>query len=133
MRDHVVPPVLCQSEDFDHGIAKEYHVWDSLDIRQMRHMRRPFGDRWGAEKDRKRYFMQRRPNLYFEHFVSLYRPGITLTADVTPSCSGLKPKRLKLIREGFLARGRGSWHVALTSRSRSSSGTRFAGSRVPFA
>lgn len=96
---------LCQNDNFDTGIAKEYHIWDGLDVPQMRHKRRPFKDRWGEEKDKKRYFMQRRPDLYFDFFTSLFRPGINITADITPSYSGLKPKRLHFIREGFRKRG----------------------------
>lgn len=96
---------LCQDESFDTGIAKEYHIWDGLDVRQMRHKRRPFSDRWGEEKDKKRYFMQRRPDRYFDYFTSLFRPGITLTADITPSYSGLKQRRLHFIREQFHLRG----------------------------
>lgn len=96
---------LCQNESFDTGVAKEYHIWDGLDVPQMRHKRRPFSDLWGEEKNKRRYLMQRRPDRYFDYFTSLFRPGIALTADITPAYSGLKMERLLFIREGFRKRG----------------------------
>lgn len=86
------------------GPFKEYHVWDARTLpacRQFRH--RLFGRN---PKNRLLARMQRVPALYFRHFAGLLdRPGVHLTADITPSYSGLSPDTLRLIRDGFARRG----------------------------
>jgi len=81
---------LCQSQTFAKGDAKEYHVWDRLDIPLLQHL-------GGAVRKK----MQNNQNFYFDYFSDLMSSGKLLTADITPSYSGLKAQRLNKIKQGF--------------------------------
>lgn len=84
---------LCQSDIFAEGEAKEYHIWDRLDIPLLQHL--------GAELRAKMY---RSPDFYFDYFDGLMSGSKLITADITPSYSGLKAERLKQIKHSFSLR-----------------------------
>lgn len=98
---------LNQSERFNGGLAKEYHVFDVLDYPELISRRR--AGLWkrlaGSKTERLRFDMQHRPSRYFNYFKDLYRGGVTLSADITPSYSGLGAERLSFIRDQFDRRG----------------------------
>lgn len=101
----------------DLGQLKEYHIWDALtvphcsdfDFRKapltprewLRLAKRDLLGR--AQQDpvlRRR--IQRKPETYFSYFADrLAAPGISLTADITPSYSALSVPVLERIRNGF--------------------------------
>lgn len=97
---------LSRQASFDGGFAKEYHIWDALDVPLKksamvgRHQRLLCG-----KKGQERYKMQQHTAYYFDYFLSLYTNGATLSADITPSYSGLGIPRLRYIREQFCQRG----------------------------
>ncbi len=96
---------LAENENFCGGIAKEYHVWDAHDIPVMRHKKGNVLHLLRGEKKAERYRMQRSSDQYFNYFAALFGDGIDLTADITPSYSGLGPERLAFIRDQFAKRG----------------------------
>lgn len=85
---------LRQSKLFAAGDAKEYHIWDRLDIPLLQHL--------GANIRRK---LKQSPNFYFDYFEKLISNDCNLTADITPSYSGLKADRLKYIKQNFASKG----------------------------
>lgn len=92
------------SEGVRMGPFKEYHVWDAATLDACRDFRRPLWSR-GAQ-NRLQALMQRVPYVYFEHFRRLLdAPDVRLTADITPSYSGLSADTFKRIRAGFGRRG----------------------------
>lgn len=92
------------SEGVRMGPFKEYHVWDAATLDACRDFRRPLWSR-GAQ-NRLQALMQRVPYVYFEHFRRLLdAPDVRLTADITPSYSGLSADTFKRIRAGFRRRG----------------------------
>lgn len=92
------------SEGVRMGPFKEYHVWDAATLDACRDFRRPLWSR-GAQ-NRLQALMQRVPFVYFEHFRRLLdAPDVRLTADITPSYSGLSADTFKRIRAGFGRRG----------------------------
>lgn len=94
------------SEGVRMGPFKEYHVWDAATLDACRDFRRPLWSR-GAQ-NRLQAVMQRVPYVYFEHFRRLLdTPDVRLTADITPSYSGLSADTLGRIRAGFVKRGIG--------------------------
>lgn len=110
---------LGGSAQVDLGFAKEYHVFDALDLDfaadylRKAHLRarrarknRPRGDPKRASAVLWRRFHSN-PEAYFDYFRDLLRrdPEIRLTADITPSYAGLSAERFAFIRQGFEARG----------------------------
>ena len=91
--------LLSQDAHFAAGLMKEYHVWDALDIPVL------YGNRTrpihGNEARKIRHAMQNREGFYFEYFSSLLEGPATITADITPSYSGLSLWRLARIKAGF--------------------------------
>jgi hypothetical protein len=100
---------LAQFEFFDGGFAKEYHVWDALDLPLLRTTLAPKPSLFDMTLRRSqalRYKMQNETQFYFEYFGSLYDDtNIRLSADITPSYCGLSKDRLDFIRGGFEQRG----------------------------
>jgi hypothetical protein len=95
---------LSQSPRFCKGIAKEYHVWDALDIPlQKKNKVKKIWFNSNAIQTA-RYAMQNNPNVYFEYFSSLYSSKKSIAADITPSYSGLKANRLEEIKNRFIKR-----------------------------
>jgi hypothetical protein len=105
---------LAQSPRFARGFVKEYHVWDALDLDALRRhkVRRlktlfPF-DRFGGAPVRAarklRYRMQNEEDFYFDYFASLLDGERRITADITPSYSGLGTGRLATIKRRFESR-----------------------------
>ena len=90
---------LKSFSNFNAGITKEYHIWDALDIKCLstNKINLPRND-----KQTIRFKMQNDKTFYFEYFNSLFSEKINLTADITPSYSGLKKERLKIIKDSFL-------------------------------
>lgn len=95
---------LQNSDGFVGGFAKEYHIWDAIDIDVMRHYRCGLRDRLAGGKKAKRYQLQKHPMRYFDYFESLTRDGAKIVADVTPSYSGLEEERLSFIENHFAQR-----------------------------
>lgn len=92
------------SEGVRMGPFKEYHVWDAATLPACREFRRPLLSR-GAQ-NRLAALMQRVPTAYFEHFRRLLdAPDVRLTADITPSYSGLSAATFQKIHKGFARRG----------------------------
>lgn len=97
---------LGQCDNFQGGFAKEYHIWDAVDVPILKNHLVGFARMTvGGDKARQRRKMQRSPNSYFDYFTSLYGGGINLSADITPSYSGLDVNRLRFVRDGFADRG----------------------------
>jgi hypothetical protein len=95
---------LMQNKTFARGFAKEYHIWDAIDL--------PILSRYQVKKsffssvnNKKRYKMQTDKNFYFEYFNSLYKNEVEITADITPAYSGLNSSRLSFIKQQFEERG----------------------------
>ena len=89
---------LMNQENFNGGFLKEYHIWDALDIPILS---RNKIIKYENKSQKLRYRMQTEQNFYFEYFDSLYSDLINLTADITPSYSGLTKKRLEVIKTSF--------------------------------
>ncbi len=87
------------------GFAKEYHIWDATDILPMRHFIGRRIDILSGGKKAQRYRMQKDTRRYFDYFEGLLRDGAKLTADITPSYSGLGVERLWFIKDEFAKRG----------------------------
>lgn len=109
---------LRGSSQVDLGMAKEYHVFDALDLdfaapyakKARARARRALngkGDPGKAAEALRRLEFQLDPESYFDYFQFLLArdPGVRLTADITPSYAGLSAERFGFIREGFLRRG----------------------------
>ena len=99
---------LQQSQIFDGGFEKEYHIWDAIDIPLLGYNqeRKPgLLSRITRGKRYKRHIMQTDEDEYFDYFTSLYDDQIGLTADITPSYSALSSTRMSKISEGFRERG----------------------------
>ena len=98
---------LQQSEKFDGGELKEYHIWDAIDIPIMSYniVKRPGLIRNMLDKSNYlRYRMQTDNESYFDYFESIFSDTVTITADITPSYSGLQKSRLSSIYSGFKQR-----------------------------
>ncbi len=89
---------LESQSNFKSGIAKEYHIWDALDINILgrNKINIPINDEQTIQMK-----MQKDKTFYFEYFNSLFSEKINLTADITPSYSGLKKERLEMIKDSF--------------------------------
>lgn len=97
---------LCQSEYFATGPAKEFHVWDRRDISLFKEKRLKLNLRTLLSRSRYvRYQMENSEDFYFSYFDNLMKRNKTITADITPSYSGLNSERLDYIKQKFLARG----------------------------
>tara|TARA_Y100000768_G_scaffold83991_1_gene60038 strand:+ start:156 stop:989 length:834 start_codon:yes stop_codon:yes gene_type:complete len=98
---------LQQSEKFDGGKLKEYHIWDAIDIPILSYniVKRPGLVRNILDKSNYlRYRMQTDNESYFDYFESIFSDTVTITADITPSYSGLQKTRLRSIHSGFKER-----------------------------
>jgi len=96
---------LCQSDVFAEGHVKEYHVWDRVDIPLFESERARLNLVTLLNSNRRRaYRMENSDSFYFEYFDKLMGKDKFLAADMTPSYSGLRAKRLELIRKNFSAR-----------------------------
>lgn len=99
---------LSESPLFHEGFTKEYHIWDGVDVPLLRRnkvstFRRLLDFRKNSVLA-KRYAMQRDSDSYFDYFDSLYSGKTPIAADITPSYSGLKAKRLLDIKTKFAER-----------------------------
>ena len=93
-------------ESVDTGMTKEYHVWDALDVPECARFEVGPVESALSQRNRIRRSMQTDPEQYFTYFEQiLHQPGITVTADITPSYSALKAPRLSQIFDGFRKRG----------------------------
>ena len=80
---------LCQSDTFGEGYAKEYHVWDSVDIPLFEGMRAKLNLHTASSPQQMRsYQMENSASYYFDYFDSLMSKDKFLSADITPSYSG---------------------------------------------
>ena len=113
LHDHVSSSPECAA-----GFTKEYHVWDGLDLEVMAHFRERAGTRArnaGARLSRgepataddlRLAAFYADPETYVDYFeLLLSRPGIRLTADITPSYAMLSAERLADVRDRFAHRG----------------------------
>ncbi len=95
---------LSKNSCFEGGFAKEYHIWDALDIPILQKNLVTSRPKKHFERREMRYKMQHSSDFYFDYFQSLYKDSITLSADITPSYSSLKIPRLKYIKSKFCER-----------------------------
>lgn len=102
---------LASCGDFRSGFAKEYRVWDAIDIPALARnkvpkslWRRFLKDPQGLGELGLRLRMQKDPDFYFEYFSRLLSAG-GVAADMTPSYCGLSVDRLRFIRGQFARRG----------------------------
>jgi hypothetical protein len=95
---------LTQSSYFCKGIAKEYHIWDALDIPLL--AQNKVDKAWLKYRNIQsaRYIMQNNPTAYFDYFSSLFSGNHSIAADITPSYCGLKANRLLQIKNDFIKR-----------------------------
>ena len=104
---------LAASPLFIEGFAKEYHIWDALDVSPLgrkkvelsglHNLRRLIGFR-ARSKRINLYDMQNDPDFYFDYFSSLYSRNKSITADITPTYCALKAARLQKIKQEFSKR-----------------------------
>ena len=100
------------------GFMKEYHVWDALDVAAMGHFRDQATKRArraitrverglpGNANTLRLASFYVDPEAYFDYFeLLLYRPGIRIATDITPSYSLVSADRLAAVRDGFARRG----------------------------
>lgn len=94
---------------FDHvdtGLCKEYHVWDRLYLPGLGKGAPPQAGAARTPAQQLRLEMQQDPERYFDYFADLLaRPGIRISADITPSYSALPAEALAGIHAGFACRG----------------------------
>jgi hypothetical protein len=92
---------LESSPQCDPGFRKEYHVWDAVDLASGGPARQRIENQGGQ---RARFLVDHEH--YFDYFAGLLeRPGVRLTADITPAYAGLSVDRLSTVRAGFESRG----------------------------
>tara|TARA_B100000886_G_scaffold136041_1_gene91807 strand:- start:659 stop:1486 length:828 start_codon:yes stop_codon:yes gene_type:complete len=99
---------LQQSVKFHGGDLKEYHIWDAIDIPIMSYniVEKPGLIRSIMDKSNNlRYRMQTNNESYFDYFESIFSDTVSITADITPSYSGLSKSRLSNIISRFRERG----------------------------
>ena len=97
---------LCQSDKFVEGFSKEFHVWDRRDIPLFADKKIHLSLRtFISPKRYQRYRMETSDNYYFSYFDNLMRRDKVISADITPSYSGLKSDRLEYIKNKFLEKG----------------------------
>ena len=99
---------LQQSVKFNGGDLKEYHIWDAVDIPIMSYniVEKPGLIRSIMDKSNNlRYRMQTNNESYFDYFESIFSDTVSITADITPSYSGLSKSRLNNIISRFRERG----------------------------
>ena len=99
---------LQQSVKFNGGDLKEYHIWDAVDIPIMSYniVEKPGLIRSIMDKSNTlRYRMQTNNESYFDYFESIFSDTVSITADITPSYSGLSKSRLNNIISRFRERG----------------------------
>ena len=98
---------LQQSVKFNGGDLKEYHIWDAVDIPIMSYniVEKPGLIRSIMDKSNNlRYRMQTNNESYFDYFESIFSDTVSITADITPSYSGLSKSRLSNIISRFRER-----------------------------
>jgi len=102
---------LAACANFHPGFAKEYRIWDAIDIPALARNRVP-SSLWrrflknprGMRELGLRLRMQNDSDFYFDYFSRLLARG-GVVADMTPSYCGLSVDRLRFIREEFARRG----------------------------
>jgi hypothetical protein len=96
---------LSGSPRFARGITKEYHIWDTLHVPQIR----PRGDTPRREPEdvtALRQAMLADPTRYFDYFSGLMtKPGKSLCADISPTYGALSAEVLTGISRSFADRG----------------------------
>jgi len=97
---------LRQSPNFKGGFAKEYHIWDALDTPVKSASRVGLLSAvCGGPSRFRRFRMQNSTTYYLDYFAQLFDEKTKITADITPSYSGLGRERLSFLRDGFASRG----------------------------
>lgn len=108
---------LSNSNICDMGLLKEYHVWDALEVPELkeydirektspvfRRLKSEISVRFGGKPNRLEFrkSLQRSPQKYFRYFArTLSTDGIFLSGDFTPSYSGLPVDTLLHIKNEF--------------------------------
>ena len=108
---------LEKYEEFDKGFAKEYHIFDVLHIscggkfqaeaaQKFRRLLKKDIAKALRHSSFKRLSFYADTNSYFDYFAGLLeQDDCRLTADITPSYSGLPEDVLRSIKDGFNSRG----------------------------
>lgn len=88
------------------GALKEYHVWDAIHVKGCRHFLQTDVTQELPRKKQIRRQLQESETAYFDYFEKLLtKRGKELTADISPSYSGLSRDVLARIRQGFEKKG----------------------------
>lgn len=96
---------LCQSNKFVVGYAKEFHVWDRRDIPLFSDKKTRLNLRTLISPKRYQcYRMENSDDYYFSYFNKLMSGEKVVSADITPSYSGLRACRLEFIKQKFAER-----------------------------
>jgi hypothetical protein len=97
---------LCQSNKFAEGFTKEFHVWDRRDIPLFSNKKSHLSLKTLISPKRyQRYRMENSDDYYFSYFDKLMRGEKVISADITPSYSGLKAQRLEYLKNKFFEKG----------------------------
>lgn len=99
---------LEKSEFYQHGMCKEYHIWDVLFVPGARRKEKDWVERNKNNTDiaDRRLKMLTKPSDYFAYFEELLNSdGKTIVADITPEYAGLKADELQYIKSEFEKRG----------------------------
>jgi len=109
---------LLASPQFDPGFRKEYHVSAGLDLPQAAYVRDRIANQArkvvaavaagepAPQQPLLRAAFYADPDAYPDYFTGLlHRPGVRLTADITPSYALLGVERLRAVRAAFEQRG----------------------------
>ena len=93
---------LCQSNKFAEGFTKEFHVWDRRDLKLFSNKKTHLSLRTLISPKRyQRYRIENSDDYYFSYFDKLMGREKVISADITPSYSGLRARRLKFIKKKF--------------------------------
>lgn len=94
---------LRKSNKFGGGFIKEFHIWDRRDIPLFsdKKSRLSLGTLISPRRYQ-RYRMENSDDYYFSYFDKLMSGEKVISADITPSYSGLKAHRLEYIKNKFL-------------------------------
>ena len=92
---------LCQSNKFVDGFTKEFHVWDRRDIPLFAHKKSHLSLRTLISPKKYQRYKMENTDYYFSYFDKLMSGDKVISADISPSYSGLKSDRLEYIKKRF--------------------------------
>ena len=97
---------IAAHDAVDTGPTKEYHIWDALLMPGNSHFKVGFAEALLSRRKRLRRSLQKNPDSYFDYFETLLgKPGVEITADITPAYSALGAATYSRIYGEFARRG----------------------------